>query len=159
MPMPTANGAGRYVHTTTPTGGTWYLICISEISHMRSAWGRRRFIRLMGHRFLKSPTTGSANFRMARVSIMCVLSAKMGCARTWRRISCHVAAILGPRRVEIYVDATLVGVMKLDLWNITHTDGGRTQFEHDPRYAPVERLFFGQDRGGFLAEVLLWHSW
>ena len=60
MPMPTANGAGRYVHTTTPTGGTWYLICISEISHMRSAWGRRRFIRLTGHRFLKSPTTGSA---------------------------------------------------------------------------------------------------
>jgi len=58
----------------------------------------------------------------------------------------HVAAVFGPRRVQLYVDATLVGVMKLDLWNITDTDGGRIQFGHDPRYAPFERLFFGQVR-------------
>lgn len=43
-----------------------------------------------------------------------------------------------------FVDAVLVGAMKLDLWNITDTVGGRIQFGHDPRYSPYERLFFGQ---------------
>jgi hypothetical protein len=58
----------------------------------------------------------------------------------------HVAAVFAPRRIELYVDATLVGVMKLDLWNITDIDGGRIQFGHDPRFSPYERLFFGQVR-------------
>jgi len=42
------------------------------------------------------------------------------------------------------IDAVLVGAMKLDLWNITDTIGGRIQFGHDPRFSPYERLFFGQ---------------
>jgi len=166
MLMPTANGAGGYIYSTTPTGGTYYLICISGNSHicrgkfstnlspsrriqqvknttschnsgtmnlnsiristargnarykyppcntmpkspvqiqtrsespratlflplrrLGTAWKRRRFIRLTGHQFLKSPTTGSANFWMARVLIMCVVSANMGCAHTWKRNS------------------------------------------------------------------------
>ena len=58
----------------------------------------------------------------------------------------HVAMVFAPRRVELYIDAVLVGEMKLDLWNITDTEGGRIQFGHDPRYSPYERLFFGQVR-------------
>ena len=58
----------------------------------------------------------------------------------------HIAAVFAPRRVELYIDATLVGVAKLDLWNLTDTPGGRIQFGHDPRYSPYERLFFGQVR-------------
>ena len=58
----------------------------------------------------------------------------------------HVAMVFGPRRIEVYVDAVLVGQMKLDLWNITECEGCRVQFGHDPRYSPFERLFFGQVR-------------
>ena len=65
------------------------------------------------------------------------------CTYMEKKQFCHVALVFGPRRVEIYVDATLVGVIKLDLGNITDTDRGRIQFGHDPRYAPVERLFLG----------------
>ena len=43
----------------------------------------------------------------------------------------HIAAVFAPRRVELYIDATLVGVAKLDLWNLTDTPGGRIQFGHD----------------------------
>jgi|SouAtlMetagenome_1021521.scaffolds.fasta_scaffold120066_1 hypothetical protein len=45
---------------------------------------------------------------------------------------------------EYVADAVLVGVMKLDMWNITDCEGCRIQFGHDPRYSPYERLFFGQ---------------
>ena len=31
----------------------------------------------------------------------------------------HIAAVFAPRRVELYIDATLVGVAKLDLWKFS----------------------------------------
>jgi len=58
----------------------------------------------------------------------------------------HLTAVFGPKRLELYVDATLVGQLDLDLWNITNVVDGRIHIGHDPRYAYYERLLFGQVR-------------
>eukprot|EP00960_Hanusia_phi_P030549 748699-Hanusia_phi.AAC.3 len=64
----------------------------------------------------------------------------------------HLAFTFGPRRVNLYVDATLVAFMDLGLWNLTDVPSGRIEFGHDPRYASFERLFFGRVRGKLQGE-------